>query len=177
MKFTILKVNEVPMYIPSDSVGVVVVCNNKNGTVLQCVVNGISQTTALHLGNIVDVSLISLESTNTPSQFKLPDNFIENEKTETTSEGMEVIIDENIIRAPFIKDGTQSAVITVNRTKCNLRVGGITVDNILIDYSYSIVRVGDHISISLKNLKEISKPMCKRPFIGCSNKDENLQVI
>ncbi len=94
MKFTVLKINRLPLYIPSDKVGVVSIDNN------------------------------------------------------------------------------QSVLITVNKGECTLNVGGMTPDNELLDYYYSMLSVGDNISISLKNLTQISKPICKRPSNGCDIKND-----
>lgn len=181
MRFTILKINEVPLYIPSNKVGLVSVCNNKNGTEIHCFVKeSIDQKRTLHIENRFDVKLISLDSTSTPSQFKLPDGFIKNinsnysDKEETISEGIEVIKGSKIISVPFITGGVLSVMITVSKNKCTINVGGMTPDNELLDYYYSVLSVGDNISISLKNLNQISEPTCKRTFRGCDYKNRNL---
>lgn len=88
------------------------------------------------------------------------------------ADGIEVIIGDSVIRTPFIKGGVQSVVITVNKGKCTMKVGGMTPDNELLDYYDSELSVGDKISISLKNLKQISEPICKRPFKGCDYKND-----
>lgn len=62
--------------------------------------------------------------------------------------------------------------MTVNKGKCTLKVGGMTPDKELLDYYYSVLKPGDNISISLKNLKQISEPICKRPFKGCDIKND-----
>jgi len=65
-------------------------------------------------------------------------------------------------------------MITVNRNECTIRVGGMTPDNELLDYYYSVLNVGDDVSISLKYLRQISEPICKRPFKGCDYNNEDL---
>lgn len=179
MKYTILKINEIPLCIPSTHVGVVSVCNNKNGTEFRCLVkDDVDQKRTLQIGNSFNVKFISLDSTDTPRQFKLPDNFIKNknysDQEETTSEGIEVITRDSTISAPFIKGGVQSVMITVNRNECTIRVGGMTPDNELLDYYYSVLNVGDDVSISLKYLRQISESICKRPFKGCDYNNEDL---
>jgi hypothetical protein len=172
MRFTILKINEFPLYIPLDNVGVVSVCNNKNGTEFHCFVkDSIDQKRKLHLGNRLDIDLVSLDSSNSPTQFRLPDDFIKSinysSKEEGISDGIEVKIGDSMISTPFIEGEVQSVLITVNKGECSLKVGGMTSDNELLDYYYSMLSVGDNISISLKSLTQISKPICRRPFKGC----------
>ena len=104
MRFTILKINDSLLYIPSDCVGVVSVCNNKNGTEFQCFVkDSIDQKRELHLGNRLDIELISLDSSNTPSQFRLPEDFIKSikysGKEEGISDGIEVKMGDSIINS------------------------------------------------------------------------------
>lgn len=110
MRFTILKINELPLYIPLDNVGVVSICNNKNGTEFHCFVkDSIDQKRKLHLGNKLDIELISLDSSNTPSQFRLPEDFIKSinysGKEGSISDGIEVKIGNSIISTPFIRGG------------------------------------------------------------------------
>lgn len=173
MRFTILEINELPLYIPLDTVGVISVCNNKNGIEFHCFVkDSIDQKRKLHMGNRLDIDLVSLDSPNSPTQFRLPDDFIRSinysSKEERGSDGIEIKIGDSIISIPFVKGEVQSVLITVYKGECSLRVGGMTSDNELLDYYYSILSVGDNISVSLKSLTEISKPICKRPFKGCN---------
>ncbi len=179
MKFTVLKINEHLLYFSSTEVGVVSICNNKNGTEFCCYErNSIDEKRKLYLGNRLDINLISLNSIHAPSKFKLPGNFIENadysDNNEAIPAGMEITIRDTTINAPFIKDGVQSVLITINKNECTINVGGMTPDNEMLDYHYSALKPGDSISISLKNLMQISEPICKRPFKGCSYENENL---
>ncbi len=173
MKFTLFKINELPLSIPSNKVGIVSICNNKDKTELHCYEkDSIDEKIELYNGSKLDVKLISLCTPGVRSKFKLPCSFIHNvdssEKDKALTEGIEIMMGDTTINAPFIKGGTLSVLITVNKGECTLNVGGITPDNELLDYYYAVLKAGDNIVISLKNLKQISVPTCKRPFQGCN---------
>jgi len=171
MRFTILKINGSTLYIPTDKVGIVSVCNNKEGSELVCLVKeSTEQRRSLHIGDRLEIELIAQNSIETPSKFKLADNFNtgldENYpgKGTTNPEGMEVVIGSRFFCIPFIPGGVSSVMLTVNKGRSTINLGGMTPDNELLDYYYSELDVGDSIIISLKNLNKISEPIRKRKF-------------
>lgn len=171
MNFTILKINGSPLYIPTNKVGIVSVCNNKDGSELVCLVKeSTEQRRSLHIGDRLEIELIAQNSIETPSKLKLPDNFNigldENYpgKGKTSSEGMEIVIGSRVICMPFLPGGVLSVMLTVNKGRSTINLGGMTPDNELLDYYYSELAVGDSITISLKNLNNTSEPIRKRKF-------------
>ena len=67
MNFTILKINGSPLYIPTNKVGIVSVCNNKDGSELVCLVKeSTEQRRSLHIGDRLEIKLIAQNSIETP---------------------------------------------------------------------------------------------------------------
>lgn len=164
MASVILQVNEILLYIPTNKVGIVSIANNKGGSEFVCLVkDNINQRRSLHLGNRIDIKLISLNSDHLASDFELPDDFCMhiNEKNDDIQEGIEVRIKDKVISAPFIEGGALSVMITVNKGKVDINFGGITKDSRLLDYYYSWINVDDIITISLKGLDQVSRPIIR----------------
>ncbi len=171
MRFTILKINGRTLYVPTDNVGIVSACNTKDGSELVCLVKeSTEQRRSLHIGDRLEIELIAQNSIETPSKLKLPDNFNtgldENyaKKGTINSEGMEVVIGSRVFCMPFLPGGVVSVMLTVNKGKSTVNLGGMTPDNELLDYYFSELDVGDNIIITLKNLNKISEPIRKRKF-------------
>lgn len=165
MTFVVLQVNEISLYIPINKVGILSVSNNKGeNEFVYLVRDNIDQRRPLYLGDKIEIKLISLSSVDAPSYFELPDDFcMHTDKwDDNIPEGIEVRIKDEVISAPFIKGGALSVMITVNKGTVDINIGGITKDVHLLDYYRSEMNVNDVMTISLKGLHQISKPINSR---------------
>ena len=147
-------------HIPEDKVGVICISNNREG--ISIIISADSQyNKSLCLGDTIHFKLLSINNFSILYESPQTLSFQPSE----LKPGFEIKMKDNIINMPFIEDGGgTNIVITFNKSRSWINIGGITHDEMLLDYHESTLKPDDEIQITLSLLKDISTPTIRKYF-------------